>query len=365
VTAGRHPGTAALHLRGVVLPDDVERDLYVVGGRLTLEPVAGAETVTGAGWILPGLVDAHCHLGLSPAGLITEPDALREQAYANRDAGALLLRNPGSPVDDRFLDGDPAAPRVLRAGRHVARPQRYIRGLGVDAEPADLAAVLAGQAAAGDGWVKLVGDWIDRSVGDLTPLWPAGALRDAVAAAHATGARVAVHTFGEEALPDLIAAGVDSIEHGTGLTEETVAAMLGRGTALVPTLVNTENFPAIAERAGKYPAYADRMRRLHGSARQRVRAAYEAGVPIYCGTDAGGMLPHGLVVEEIRALHEAGLSTVDALAAGSWAARDWLGLPGLVAGAPADLCGYEADPRKDLSILDRPTRVMLRGRVVR
>lgn len=365
MTTAQRTGTVPLHLRGVLLPDDVERDLYVIAGRLTLEPIAGAETVARSGWILPGLVDAHCHLGLSPAGLVTDPDGVREQAYANRDAGALLLRNPGSPVDDRFLADDPAAPRVLRAGRHVARPQRYIRGLGVDAEPAELAAVLAGQAAAGDGWVKLVGDWIDRSVGDLAPLWPAGALRAAVAAAHEAGARVAVHVFGEEALPDLIAAGVDSIEHGTGLTDDTIAAMLEHGTALVPTLVNIENFPGIAERAGKYPTYAARMRRLHGSARHRVRAAYEAGVPIYCGTDAGGMLPHGLVVHEIRALCEAGLSTVDALAAGSWAARDWLGLPGLVAGAPADAVLYDADPRKDLSTLDCPTRILLRGRVIR
>jgi imidazolonepropionase-like amidohydrolase len=107
------------------------------------------------------------------------------------------------------------------------------------------------------------------------------------------------------------------------------------------------------------------MRRLHAGAAAAVRSAYEAGVPIFCGTDAGGMLPHGLVAAEIRALHAAGLSTVDALAAGSWAARSWLGLPGLESDAPADLVAYSADPRQDLSTLDNPARIILRGKLIR
>ncbi|HSV68190.1 MAG TPA: amidohydrolase family protein [Mycobacteriales bacterium] len=355
--------SAPLHVRGVLLPDGIERDLYVVAGRLTFEPVAGAETVARSGWVVPGLVDAHCHLGLSIRGIVADEAGLRTQAHANRDAGALLLRSPGSPVDARFLDDDPGAPRVLRAGRHLARAKRYLPGLGVDTEPAGLAAAVTEQAKAGDGWVKLVGDWIDRAVGDLTPLWPADALAAAVEAAHAAGARVAVHTFGEEALPDLVAAGVDSVEHGTGLTDDTIAAMVSRGTALVPTLINVANFPGIADAARKYPAYAARMRRLHGTAAGRVRAAYEAGVPVYCGTDAGGGIEHGRVVDEIRALHAVGMPAGEALSAGSWAARDWLGLPGLVEGAPADLVVYDADPTADLSVLDTPARIVLRGAV--
>ena len=53
------------------------------------------------------------------------------------------------------------------------------------------------QAGRGDGWVKLVGDWIDRSTGDLGPVWPDDVLKDAVARAHELGVRVAVHVFGE------------------------------------------------------------------------------------------------------------------------------------------------------------------------
>jgi imidazolonepropionase-like amidohydrolase len=359
-------GLPALHLRGVLLPDEVVRDLYVRDGALTFEPVPGAETVLTSGWIVPGLVDAHCHLSLTPGGVVTDPDTITAQAYADRDAGALLLRNPGAPVQARFLDDDPAAPRVLRAGRHVARPKRYMRGLAVEVDSGEsLAAAVAEQAAVGDGWVKLVGDWIDRSVGDLAPLWSLAELRAAVEAAHSAGARVAVHTFAADTLPDLIAAGVDSIEHGTGLSDDLIPALVATGAALVPTLINTANFPAIADSATRYPDYAAHMRRLHAGAAARVRAAYEAGVPVYVGTDAGGQLPHGLVAAEIRALHAAGLSTVDALAAGSWAARSWLGLPGLAEGAPADLVAYRTDPRLDLSTLDAPSRIVLRGKVIR
>ena len=109
-------------------------------------------------------------------------------------------------------------PEIIRAGRHLARPKRYIAGVGVDLDdPAQLPEVVAEQAAAGDGWVKLVGDWIDRGVGDLAPLWPDDVLVAAIDAAHAAGARVTAHVFGTDALPGLVAAGIDCIEHGTGL----------------------------------------------------------------------------------------------------------------------------------------------------
>ena len=107
------------------------------------------------------------------------------------------------------------------------------------------------------------------------------------------------------------------------------------------------------------------MRALHATSRARVRAAWEAGVPVYVGTDAGGSLAHGLVRDEIRALVDAGIPTADVIAIASWRAREWLGVPGLDEGAPADLVGYDADPRIDLSTVDSPRRIVLRGAVIR
>jgi imidazolonepropionase-like amidohydrolase len=358
-------GAPALHLAGVVLPEGEHRDLWVRDGRLTSEPVPGAETVSRGGWLVPGLVDAHCHVGIGRGGVPVEDlAALREQALTERAAGVLALRDCGSPVDTRVLDDEPDLPTIVRAGRHIARTRRYIPGLGIEIEPDALVEEVRLQARRGDGWVKLVGDWIDRGVGDLAPEWPADVLTAAIAAAHEEGARVTAHTFGTDALPDLIRAGIDCIEHGTGLTEELVGEMAARGTAVVPTLVNVENFPSFAAVGeARFPAYASTMRRLYASSGAVVRAAFEAGVPVFAGTDAGGGIDHGRIADEVRALAAAGLPAEAALAAASWAARDWLGLPCIEEGAPADLVVYDRDPRADLDTLACPQLTVLRGRV--
>nr|WP_042183407.1 amidohydrolase family protein [Kibdelosporangium sp. MJ126-NF4]CEL15495.1 Aminopeptidase YpdF (MP-, MA-, MS-, AP-, NP-specific) [Kibdelosporangium sp. MJ126-NF4]CTQ92103.1 Aminopeptidase YpdF (MP-, MA-, MS-, AP-, NP-specific) [Kibdelosporangium sp. MJ126-NF4] len=355
----------ALHLRGVVLPGDETRDVWVVNGRIRFTPVPNAETVVDGGFLVPGLVDAHCHIGISPSGNPTLDEAAG-QAEVDRDTGALLVRDCGAPIDTTPLQERLDLPRIVRAGRHISRPKRYIRYLGVELEdPEQLPEAVAEQAAYGDGWVKLVGDWIDRSVGDLAPLWPDDALAKAVAVAHQAGARVTAHVFGEDAIPGLLAAGIDCIEHGTGLTADTVATMAAANTALVPTLINIDTFPELAANATKYPAYAAHMLRLHASVRDTVRTAVEAGVPVYAGTDAGGGITHGRLVDEIEALHGAGMSRTDALAAGSWAARGWLGYSGIEDGSAADIVAYSADPRTDLGVLRSPSRIVLRGRIVR
>jgi imidazolonepropionase-like amidohydrolase len=359
---------SALQLRGIFLPDETERDAWIVGGRLTFQRPASAgttDTIAAGGWVLPGFVDAHCHVGLAPTGAVPDPDGQATQALSSRRAGALLLRDAGSPVDNRSVQQRADLPRLIRAGRHIARPKRYIRELGVEVEPEQLVDEVVRQAARGDGWVKIVGDWIDRASGDLAPVWPDDALAAAIGAAHERGVRVAAHVFGEDALPGLLAAGIDSIEHGTGLTDDLIEVAVSAGSALVPTLINIDNFPGIA-RSGqeKFPTYARHMRALFATSRDRVRAAFEAGLPVYIGTDAGGSLPHGLVREEIRALVGAGIPQPDVIAQASWRAREWLGLPGLDEGAPADLLVFATDPRADLAAVYDPTRIVLRGAVV-
>jgi imidazolonepropionase-like amidohydrolase len=356
-----------LHVRGVLLPDDEVRDLWLDGDRVSFEPVPAAETVATGGFILPGLVDAHCHLGIASGGSpVRSTDEARELARIDRDGGVLAIRDAGSPYPYPQLDDDPDVPRLARAGRHVAPVGRYLRDIGVEVPDADLPATIAEQAKAGNGWVKLVGDWIDRQVGDLAPAFAAEAMVAAIEAAHAAGARVATHTFSEEAVAVLVRAGVDSVEHGTGLSLDLIDEMARRGTALVPTMINVRTFDRIAERAaGKFPAYAAHMRALGAGFPAVVRAAHEAGVPIYIGSDAGGGISHGRAVEEMLLLHEsAGLAPLDVLRAGSWGARDWLGFPGLVEGGLADLVVYDRDPRVDLTVLREPSRIILRGRVI-
>ncbi|MBF6173805.1 amidohydrolase family protein [Nocardia blacklockiae] len=353
-----------LHLRGVVLPGEEVRDLWVHDGLISFEPVRDAETLCDAGWIVPGLVDAHCHVGIRYGGGHEDREGAVAQAETERDAGALLLRDAGSPIDTRFIDDRADLPKIIRAGRHIARPKRYIRELGIELDDErDLPAIVAEQARRGDGWVKIVGDWIDRSAGDLRPLWSDAVLKEAIDAAHREGARVTAHVFGEDALPGLIGAGIDCLEHGTGLTDETIDMMVRHGIALVPTLVNIDTFPEIADSATKFPVYAAHMRDLHRRVRDTVAAAHAAGVPLYAGTDAGGSIRHGRIADEIAALTAAGLTPDEALGAASWHARTWLGRPGIDHAAPADLVVYAADPRTTPAVLATPTFVVLRGRV--
>lgn len=352
-----------MHLRGVLLPAGEPGDLWVADGVISAEPISGAVTVCEGGYLLPGLVDAHCHVGIGAGGPASLAEAA-EQAATDRDAGTLLIRDCGSPIDTRPLQGRDDLPRIIRAGRHLGRPKRYIPTIGVELDdPALLPQAVQQQAAAADGWVKLVGDWIDRESGELAPLWPDHVLVEAVAAAHDAGARVTAHVFGADALPALIAAGIDCIEHGTGLSADTITEMAARSIALVPTLINIETFPAIAQRAAKYPRYASYMRALHARVRDTIGAAAEAGIAIYAGSDAGGGIRHGRLVDEIVALRAVGLTGTQALAAASWAARDWLGVPGMVPGAPADLLVTHADPRVDPDALRNPVLLMLRGQL--
>ena len=354
-----------LHLRGVLLPDEHEVDLWVAGGVLSTTPVAGAETVVDGGFIVPGLVDAHCHVGLGPGGPVELDEAI-DQAQADRDAGTLLIRDCGVPIDNSALQERDDLPRIIRAGTHLARPRRYLPAVGIELEHEDqLPDAVALQAKRGDGWVKLVGDWIDRDAGDLRPLWSDGILAEAVRTAHEHGARVTAHVFSADAIPGLLTAGIDCLEHGTGVTDDSIAEMARRGTALVPTLINIEHFPSIADKAAKYPTYAAHIRSLYAGLRDRIGAAIDAGVPVYAGTDAGGLIEHGRIVDEVAALHRVGMDRARAIGAASWHARGWLGMPDTADGAPADLVVYAADPRDDLDVLRHPTLILLRGAVVR
>lgn len=353
----------ALHIRGTVLPEAEQRDLWIVDGRVSTRAVADALTVA-EGWVLPGLVDAHCHIGLDAEGAIPE-DQQEQQAIDERDAGVLLARDCGVPSDTRWMDARVDLPRIVRAGRHIAAPKRYIRDYGVEVQPEALVETVAAQAARGDGWVKIVGDWIDRDDGDLRPCWPTDVLAQAIDRAHQLGVRVTTHVFGEEGVTEVLAAGVDCVEHGTGLSDELIDVMAERQTALVPTLINIANFPSIAAQASRFPAYAEHMLRLHQRVGGMVASAHEAGVPIYAGTDAGGALKHGRVADEVQALAAAGMPAADAVGAASWRARDWLGFDAKLGdGAPADLAVYDADPRKHPQVLAHPRCIILRGALV-
>lgn len=366
-TIREHP---VLHLRGPLLvgPQQEIDEAWVVGGRLhhqRPELPAGTELLEIDGFVVPGLADLHCHLGISNQGTGTTLPEARAQALTDRDTGVLLIRDAGSIIDTSALQQQADLPRLIRCGRHIARTRRYLIGYAEEVEPEDLPEAVTHQAARGDGWVKLVGDWIDRSAGDLAPCWDGSDFAAAAAAAHAAGARITTHTFDEETLPLVLDAGFDCLEHATGLTGATIARAAEAGVPVVTTLVNVDEFETYASQGErKFPGYATHMRRLRAGRLDRTRDAVDAGVVLLAGTDSGGVLGHGIIHDELDELARAGLTGTQILEAAAWAPRSFLRAPGLEDGAPADLLVAPRDPRRDHRALRERTHVVLDGRIV-
>ncbi|MGH3656430.1 MAG: amidohydrolase family protein [Micromonosporaceae bacterium] len=340
-----------LRIRGPALPDGNPVDLYADGDRWTTEPVAGADLVA-EGWLLPGLVDAHTHPGAASPGQPLDHTTLRKDLQDHLAAGVTLIRAPGLAGEPPAWFGhDERSPRAIHAGPWIAQHGQFFEGWGRRPERDKLPGVAAEQAAR-TGWAKLVIDW---GVGD--DVVPVDVLRTVVARVHEVGGRVAVHSQHAAGGAVAVEAGVDSLEHGMCLDPALLPRMAAQGTALTPTLSVIE---ASLARFGSRP---DGPRKdwyvagasVHG---RLAAAAVEAGVTVLAGTDSR---PHGRVADEVRALVAAGVSPHEALAAASWRARSYLGMAGLTEGAPADAVVFDTDPRADLTQLDAPRAVIVRG----
>lgn len=349
-----------LHLRGTVLPGGVERDVFVgPDGLVSFEgSEADARTVADGVFLIPGLVDAHAHLTVRQDGGPADDADVRSHARDHVEGGVLLVREPGAVSHITATLRGEGLPRIVAAGRWLAGRGRFVPGWGREVDDDELAeAALEELRAGGGGWAKVVGDW--RTAGGRGPSFLPETLADTARRVHEAGGRLAVHAILAETVEMAVAAGCDSVEHGTFASESSVAEIAERGIALTPTVgaVLTPPPPGADAEAREWAATA------HRTVREVVRAAWEAGVPLMAGTDVA--IPHGRVREEIELLATCGVPAEAALAAGSWGARAFLGLPGIEEGAPADVVAFVRDPREDMSVLDTPVVVVLGGRLVR
>ena len=357
-----------LHVRGVLLPDRVERDLFVVDGRFSFGPVADARSVLDGGWLVPGLVDVHAHLELaSPAPPGASPrEAALASAQAQLAAGVLALREPGGPA--RASTGIGPAdglPRTFTAGRALASPGGYAPGIAREVTDDALPDAAEEEARASGAWAKVIGDTVRSRRANFS----AQALAEATRRVHAVGGRIAVHVVGlGEVAEAAIQAGVDSIEHGLPLAPDQLAVMASRGIAWVPTMTpyaDRERTRQSLTKLGVSPAGVAAVLASIDRQPELVRQAVGVGVRVLAGTDAGaGMGRHGMIRGEVGLLVAAGLTPTQALGAASWEARGFLGLPGIQEGAPADLVAFAADPLGDPAVLARPSLRMLAGRVI-
>jgi imidazolonepropionase-like amidohydrolase len=341
-------------VRGITLPDRREQTFVIDGDRLRL---GHADLISDGGWIVPGLVDVHTHPGTEQMTDTFDGDVLRRHLGQHRDAGVLTLRVPGSAARiPAWVDDEPDLPRVRSAGPWLATPGRFFPGCGRRITEAELVGAAVEEALASNGWCKIIADWRP----DEPPV-PFDLLSAAVAEVHAIGGRVAAHCQTTEGCHNAVLAGVDSLEHGMHLDPALLDRMSEQGTALVPTLTA---FGSMVDVVREREPGRSRDWLVSGWERMLPTAlmAHEAGVTVLAGTDS---LPFGRVTTEVDWLIRAGLPVEAALGAASWTARSWLGLAGLVDGAPADLVVYDEDPLVNPAVLAHPSRIVLRGRVVR
>ena len=350
----------ALRVDGVQLPEGHDATWWVDGGVLHDRPVDGAERLPGR-FVLPGLVDAHCHLTLSPGdtGPVPTPaDGVGRRLLALRGAGVLAVRDTGAHDDTavRLAVGGDGEVQVVACGRFLSSRGHYFPGVYEPTDPDRLADAALAEVAAGARWVKLVADF-PRNLTELPPepTYDVDVIAAMVEAVHAAGARVAAHvTTG--LVRDLVRIGIDSVEHGTALDEATLRDMAARGTAWTPTLSAVLAPPP----PDAPPDRIERQARREVVMRELLPRATALGVRVLAGSDVVGTVPG-----EVARLATYGLEPAEALRAATTAAREFLGFAALIAGAPADLVTYDADPRDDPDVLSRPAAVVARGVRVR
>jgi imidazolonepropionase-like amidohydrolase len=276
--------------------------VVIDGDRIGTDTTGARVLDAGGATLLPGLIDAHVHLGGR-----TALEHLRE--FGVTTALDMACWPPSRLAAQRGLAG---LPDVRSAGTPAVGPgsnHSRIPGFppdGVVAGPAEAARFVAARVAEGSDYVKVVADVPGPDQPTLDAL---------VVAAHAHGKSVVAHAASLMAIRMALAAEVDVVTHApldSALTDVDVARMVDNGTVAVPTLTMMEAVAARVDRPG-----VD-----YGAARSSVAALHRAGVPILAGTDANdtpgvpARIPHGTSLHhELELLVDAGLSTVDALRA--------------------------------------------------
>jgi imidazolonepropionase-like amidohydrolase len=347
----------------------------------------GADVIdAGGATIVPALVDGHSHLTL-PGGshwidhLTDPPEALRQIARDNArrlvQAGVLWAIDVGAPayggralnleVRDE-LRGKPGQPYVVAGGTWIAKTGYLSRS--IDAANGDeLARAAIDQLDRGGDFVKIMLDPAPRGSTATDSPFTTEEVRLTAEAVHARGARITAHCTTFSGARVAAEAGVDSIQHGTSIDDETARIMVKNGVALVTTLSVGASWRTFTQTTRLDRFWSSEGRKVlnerHERERNSIAAAVRAGVRIACGSDfGGGSVRAGHLAWEVELLVEAGLEPVDALAAATWQGGDVAGQPTagrIEPGLSADLVLVHGDPLSDPGALWRVWAVFQRG----
>lgn len=331
------------------------------GEQVHVEAGSGAAETLPGRFVLPGLVDSHCHLTVgieerTPVPL--DERAARAMLDDFGQAGVRAVRDVGG---DRSITLKLAAnpeegrPLVLAAGRFFAPEASYFNGIYEPVPAEHLVTAVEAELDAGATWIKLVADF--PPVGPdgpipgspMTPNYEPDAVEQLIATAHARGARVAAHVQ-TSLVSELVRSGIDSVEHGELITAEDLKALGARRGGWTPTL-SAYGPPD----PNATPQQAERRRARTEHMAEMLPLARQYGVHVLTGSD---MI--GTVAGEVDQLVQHGLTVTQALEAATTSAADFLGLT-----TTDDLVTYEADPRHHPELLATPTAVILRGHRIR
>jgi len=340
-----------------------------------------------AACVTPGLVNAHAHLEMSgepdPMSMVTTTTPMQrmlravENASKSVRAGVTTIRDLGATENiaielrDAIDRGGVAGPRVRAAGKVLCMTGGHGWPLGraVD-NPWEARKGVREQRLAGADCIKLIatgGVLTKGAVPGLAQLTPEE-MTAACEEAHRHGLRVGAHAIGTQGINDALRSGVDSIEHGHMLDDEAIALFKERGAYLVPTLTAPTCILEHAKDGGQPEYVVRKAREVNDHMMRNIRRAFEAGVKIAGGSDAGTPFNyHESYAEEVLLMHKLlGMSPQQALHAATAVAAELIGLHrGIIApGEPADFLLLDTEIDRDLNALARPAAVFKAGELV-
>lgn len=351
-------------------------------------------------FVLPGLMDMHVHL-LMELGPNTRTDVLTTTASLAAMRGVQFARRTlmAGFTTVRDLGGDPEAiyalreaikrgyvsgPRIFAAGSSIAATGGHGDVNGVTPElmklwtpaticdgPYDCRRATRYAVKHGADWIKITatGGVLSDSATGLELQMTMDELEEIVATAHGLGRRVAAHAHGTTGINAALSAGVDSIDHGTFLDDESLRLFKRMGAYLVPTML-PGHLVKNSMKGNPFftPAIREKVRKASGASKASVKLAYDAGVKIAFGTDAG-IIKHGANAEEFALMVDAGMSEMDAIRTATVVAAELLErsdeLGTIEPGKLADLIAVFGDPLEKITVLEDVQVVIKNGKLIR
>ncbi len=347
-------------------------------------------------FVLPGLIDMHVHISsddnllrsrLEGPGRDVEDVFVIAQnnARLTLEAGFTTVRDLGgegrttATLRDAINNGVIVGPTVIPAGTMVSVTgghggvnglnRAYTRAIAAERTnvcdgPDGCASAVRAQISIGAEVIKFAATGGVRSnvAGGLGKQMTDAEMKAIVDTGHSFGRKVTAHAHGKEGIDAALRAGVDSIEHGSFIDDETVKLFKAEGAALVPTAVAPIAALAQARRGdapGPQLAKAEEAAAAHANSMMR---AVKGGVRILFGTDSG-VAPHGQNAKEFALMVKAGMTPAQAIKSATIDNAAELDRPigAIMPGRDADIIAVAADPLADVTALEKVDFVMRRG----